>query len=214
MPSRQRRRRPTTTPPRPRRNGEGTGGDGTPLRPGGRGGAAVTGTKPTPTGRRRSSIPVIEIARAATKDDALAGLDRWRARWPKAAAALEPADVLVDGCAAARRRGTASGSISPTLPRRTARPRKRSTRTTTPGPGTSGRTDRPAERPRRRARLIRARAQAVARPRQRAMRHDQGVGVAQQDHESDDECDPDRPSCPCCRDAWPRRPREYRPGRS
>jgi hypothetical protein len=58
--------------------------------------AAFTGTKPTPTGRRRSSIPVIEIARAAARDDAAAGLDRWRARWPKAAAALEPADVLVD----------------------------------------------------------------------------------------------------------------------
>jgi bifunctional non-homologous end joining protein LigD len=55
-----------------------------------------TGTRPTPTGRRRSTIPVIEIARAASKDDALAGLDRWRARWPAAAGALEPADVLVD----------------------------------------------------------------------------------------------------------------------
>ncbi len=54
------------------------------------------GTRPTPTGRRRSSIPVIEIARAAKKDDALAGLERWKGRWPKAAKALEPADVLVD----------------------------------------------------------------------------------------------------------------------
>jgi DNA ligase D-like protein (predicted polymerase) len=53
-------------------------------------------TRPTPTGRRRSTVPVIEIARAVRKDDALAGLDRWRARWPAAAAALEPADVLVD----------------------------------------------------------------------------------------------------------------------
>jgi DNA ligase D-like protein (predicted polymerase) len=55
-----------------------------------------TATRPTPTGRRRSSIPVIEIARAARKDDALAGLERWKARWPAAAASLEPADVLVD----------------------------------------------------------------------------------------------------------------------
>jgi hypothetical protein len=53
-------------------------------------------TRPTPTGRRKSSIPVIEIARAARKDDALAGLERWRARHPDAAARLEPADVLVD----------------------------------------------------------------------------------------------------------------------
>jgi hypothetical protein len=56
-----------------------------------------TGTKPTPTGRRRSSIPVIEISRAARKDDALAGLERWKARHPAAAAALEEPDVLVDG---------------------------------------------------------------------------------------------------------------------
>jgi bifunctional non-homologous end joining protein LigD len=55
------------------------------------------GTRPTPTGRRRTSIPVIEISRAAKKADALAGLDRWKERHPEAAAALEPADVLVDG---------------------------------------------------------------------------------------------------------------------
>jgi bifunctional non-homologous end joining protein LigD len=54
------------------------------------------GSRPTPTGRRRSSVPVIEIARAAKKGEALAGLERWKARWPKAAAALEEADVLVD----------------------------------------------------------------------------------------------------------------------
>jgi DNA ligase D-like protein (predicted polymerase) len=55
-----------------------------------------SGTRPTPTGRRTSSIPVIEIARAAKKADAIAGLERWKGRWPEAAAALEPADVLVD----------------------------------------------------------------------------------------------------------------------
>ena len=55
------------------------------------------GTRPTPTGRRKSAIPVIEIARAAKKDEALVGLERWKARHPRAAAALEPADVLVDG---------------------------------------------------------------------------------------------------------------------
>jgi DNA ligase D-like protein (predicted polymerase) len=57
---------------------------------------AGAATRPTPTGRRKSSIPVIEIARAAARDDALAGLERWKARWPAAAALLEPADVLVD----------------------------------------------------------------------------------------------------------------------
>ena len=55
-----------------------------------------SGTRPTPTGRRRSAIPVIEIARAAAKDDALAGLERWKSRHPDAAAHLQPADVLVD----------------------------------------------------------------------------------------------------------------------
>ena len=49
-----------------------------------------------PTGRRRSTMPLIEVARAATKDEAMAGLDRWKERhatvWPY----LEPADVLVD----------------------------------------------------------------------------------------------------------------------
>jgi DNA ligase D-like protein (predicted polymerase) len=58
---------------------------------------AEGGTRPTPTGRRRSSIPVIEISRAAKKAEALEGLERWKVRHPKAAAALEPADVLVDG---------------------------------------------------------------------------------------------------------------------
>jgi bifunctional non-homologous end joining protein LigD len=55
------------------------------------------GSRPTPTGRRRTSIPVIEISRAARKDEALAGLERWKGRHPEAAEHLEPADVLVDG---------------------------------------------------------------------------------------------------------------------
>jgi hypothetical protein len=38
----------------------------------------------------------VEIARAEHKDDAVAGLERWKARHPEAAAALQPADVLVD----------------------------------------------------------------------------------------------------------------------
>ena len=39
---------------------------------------------------------MIEIARAQKKDDALAGLERWRERHPAAASHLQPADVLVD----------------------------------------------------------------------------------------------------------------------
>jgi DNA ligase D-like protein (predicted polymerase) len=49
-----------------------------------------------PSRRRVPKFPLIEIGRAQKKDDALAGLDRWRARHPEAAAHLEPADVLVD----------------------------------------------------------------------------------------------------------------------
>jgi bifunctional non-homologous end joining protein LigD len=56
-----------------------------------------TGTRPTPTGRRKSSVPVIEIARAKAKADALAGLERWKARHPAIVPRLEPADILVDG---------------------------------------------------------------------------------------------------------------------
>jgi bifunctional non-homologous end joining protein LigD len=47
-------------------------------------------------GRRVSTKPLVEIARAAKRDDAIAGLERWKARHPEAAAHLEPADVLVD----------------------------------------------------------------------------------------------------------------------
>jgi len=51
---------------------------------------------PNPTGRRQSTKPLIEVARAATKAEAMEGLERWKARhadvWPR----LEPADVLVD----------------------------------------------------------------------------------------------------------------------
>jgi len=46
--------------------------------------------------RRGKWKPLIEIARAAKQEDALAGLERWKARHPGAAAKLEPADVLVD----------------------------------------------------------------------------------------------------------------------
>ena len=48
-------------------------------------------------GRRTSTMPLIEIARAATKQEALAGLDAWKARHPGVVAHLSPADVLVDG---------------------------------------------------------------------------------------------------------------------
>jgi DNA ligase D-like protein (predicted polymerase) len=47
-------------------------------------------------GRRVPSKPLIEVARAARKEDALAGVERWKARHPEAAAHLAASDVLVD----------------------------------------------------------------------------------------------------------------------
>ena len=52
---------------------------------------------PKGTGRRQSTKPLVEIARAKTKDEALAGLERWKARHPTVVSHLEPADILVDG---------------------------------------------------------------------------------------------------------------------
>jgi bifunctional non-homologous end joining protein LigD len=49
-----------------------------------------------PTGRRRTTFPLIEIARAATEAEARAGLQRWRTRHAEVWAHLAPSDVLVD----------------------------------------------------------------------------------------------------------------------
>lgn len=49
-----------------------------------------------PSRRRQPKFPLIEIGRAQRKEDALAGLDRWKARHPDAAAHVQPEDVLVD----------------------------------------------------------------------------------------------------------------------
>jgi DNA ligase D-like protein (predicted polymerase) len=47
-------------------------------------------------GRRASTKPLVEIGRADRKEDALAGLERWKARHPEVVPHLQPADVLVD----------------------------------------------------------------------------------------------------------------------
>ncbi|MEO7138521.1 MAG: non-homologous end-joining DNA ligase [Gemmatimonadales bacterium] len=49
-----------------------------------------------PSRARAAKHPLIEIGRAQRKEDALAGLERWKARHPEAAGHLQPADVLVD----------------------------------------------------------------------------------------------------------------------
>jgi bifunctional non-homologous end joining protein LigD len=75
-------------PPRVQPSKRRTGGPAVPP--------AAPGKSSGPTGRRRSSMPLIEVARAATKAEAMEGLDRWKERhrevWPH----LEPSDVLVD----------------------------------------------------------------------------------------------------------------------
>ena len=49
-----------------------------------------------PTGRRRTMMPLIEIARAASEAEARAGLQRWRARHADVWSHLAPSDILVD----------------------------------------------------------------------------------------------------------------------
>jgi bifunctional non-homologous end joining protein LigD len=48
------------------------------------------------TGTRKSTQPLITVSKAEHKDEALAGLERWKARHPEPAAKLEVDDILVD----------------------------------------------------------------------------------------------------------------------
>jgi bifunctional non-homologous end joining protein LigD len=52
---------------------------------------------PKGSGRRTQTMPLVEIARAKTRAEALAGLERWRARHADITGHLQPADTLVDG---------------------------------------------------------------------------------------------------------------------
>jgi len=54
------------------------------------------GKRSGPTGRRRTTVPLLEIARAATEAEARDGLERWRRRHAAVWSLLGPADVLVD----------------------------------------------------------------------------------------------------------------------
>jgi DNA ligase D-like protein (predicted polymerase) len=58
---------------------------------------APKGARRNGSGRRQSVMPLIEIARTKTKDEAMDALDTWRERHPVAAAHLQPVDILVDG---------------------------------------------------------------------------------------------------------------------
>jgi DNA ligase D-like protein (predicted polymerase) len=57
---------------------------------------AAPGKSAGPAGRRRSSMPLIEVARAATKAEATQALERWKARHPEVLPYLAPEDILVD----------------------------------------------------------------------------------------------------------------------
>src|SRR2546423_1136208 len=58
--------------------------------------APAPGKTVGPTGRRRTTAPLIEIARAATEAEARAGLQRWRSRHAEVWSHLAPSDVMVD----------------------------------------------------------------------------------------------------------------------
>jgi DNA ligase D-like protein (predicted polymerase) len=78
--------------------GGGSGADGSSGADGnsGAGGAAGAAVAPSPTGRRKSTKPLIEIARAETKAEAVEGLERWKTRHPDVWPLLQPHDVLTD----------------------------------------------------------------------------------------------------------------------
>jgi len=69
-----------------RSGSEGEGEDGVPAP-----------RKSAATGRRKSAMPLIVIARSWTKEGALGDLERWKAKHLDVAAKLAEDDVLVDG---------------------------------------------------------------------------------------------------------------------
>src|SRR3981081_906288 len=56
---------------------------------------AAPGQGVGPTGRRRTTVPLVEIARARTEKEAREGLERWKSRHPEVVPPLEPAAVLI-----------------------------------------------------------------------------------------------------------------------
>ena len=83
---------------RPRASATRRGRPTTPSSPASRPGSPRRGAGAiAPAGSRRvSTKPLVEIGRAQRKEEALAGLERWKARHPAVVPHLQPADVLVD----------------------------------------------------------------------------------------------------------------------
>ena len=66
--------------------------------------AAGEAPRVAPSRARKPKFPVITIAKAKQQADALAGLERWKARYPEVVAKLAPEDILID-----KQRGRATG---------------------------------------------------------------------------------------------------------
>lgn len=49
------------------------------------------------SGRRVSTVPLIEVARTRTKPEALAAVEEWKSKHREIVEALHPADILIDG---------------------------------------------------------------------------------------------------------------------
>jgi bifunctional non-homologous end joining protein LigD len=90
-PSRARSGGAKTAPARPRK-AAGTAGENAE----GAANAAEATNTASPTGRRRSKMPLIVIANSTEKAAALAGLERWKSKHPEVAARLAPDDILID----------------------------------------------------------------------------------------------------------------------
>ena len=89
--------------------------------------------------RRASAMPLIEIARTKTKDEALAALDTWKARHPPSPTCWRPTMFWSTGCAGRVRSGTASGSTCSTCRRTSGRPQEELIADYSPWEGYTGR---------------------------------------------------------------------------
>jgi len=93
----------------------------------------IASAKKRGSGRRQSTQPLVTVAKAEHKEDALAGLERWKTRHPKAAALLQVDDILVDAMRGRSNTWTRIRINLRTFPRANARPRNRPILTMTPG---------------------------------------------------------------------------------
>ena len=60
--------------------------------------------------RRRTTMPLIEIARAETEEEAMEGLERWKQGYPDVWPLLDPEDLPIDAMQGRVAPGPGSGS--------------------------------------------------------------------------------------------------------